>query len=73
VDRRGRGIVHTGQHHDAAMSEVFFEQLGIPKPDRSLGVGSGTHGAQTARVIAAFEEHLLQAEPRSAGVVVGGT
>jgi UDP-N-acetylglucosamine 2-epimerase (non-hydrolysing) len=54
------------------MSEVFFQQLGIPEPDRDLGVGSGTHGVQTARVLAAFEEHLMGADPCSAGVVVVG-
>jgi UDP-N-acetylglucosamine 2-epimerase (non-hydrolysing) len=65
-------LIHTGQHYDQGMSDVFFEQLGIPEPDRDLGVGSGTHGAQTARVPAAFEEHLMQADPPSAGVVVVG-
>jgi UDP-N-acetylglucosamine 2-epimerase (non-hydrolysing) len=65
-------LVHTGQHYDAEMSEVFFAQLGIARPDRSLEVGSGSHGAQTAKIIAAFEEHLLTAEPRSAGVIVVG-
>jgi UDP-N-acetylglucosamine 2-epimerase (non-hydrolysing) len=65
-------LVHTGQHYDPGMSDVFFQQLGIPKPDRCLNVGSGTHAAQTGRIMAAFEEHLLQAEPRSAGVVVVG-
>jgi UDP-N-acetylglucosamine 2-epimerase (non-hydrolysing) len=44
-------VVHTGQHYDAAMSDVFFEELGVPEPDHMLGVGSGPHGAQTARVI----------------------
>jgi UDP-N-acetylglucosamine 2-epimerase (non-hydrolysing) len=44
-------VVHTGQHYDRAMSEIFFEELGVPEPDHLLGVGSGTHGAQAARVI----------------------
>ena len=44
-------IVHTGQHYDRAMSEVFFEELGVPEPDHMLGVGSGSHGEQTARVL----------------------
>jgi UDP-N-acetylglucosamine 2-epimerase (non-hydrolysing) len=65
-------LVHTGQHYDEGMSDVFFEQLHIPPPDVYLGVGSGTHGAQTARVLAAFEELLLSASPRPRGVVVVG-
>ena len=69
IDRR---LVHTGQHYDAGMSDVFFEQLGIPAPDVHLNVGSGTHGAQTARVLAAFEEYLLAARRPPRGVVVVG-
>jgi UDP-N-acetylglucosamine 2-epimerase (non-hydrolysing) len=65
-------LVHTGQHYDASMSDVFFAELGIPQPDVHLGVGSGTHGAQTARILAAYEQHLLDARPRPAGVVVVG-
>ena len=65
-------LVHTGQHYDEGMSEVFFRELGIRAPDVHLGVGSGSHGAQTARVLATFEEHLQRAVPRSAGVVVVG-
>src|SRR4051812_8999824 len=65
-------LVHTGQHYDEGMSEVFFRQLGLPAPDVHLGVGSGGHGAQTARVLAAFEEYLLAADARPAGVVVVG-
>ncbi len=65
-------LVHTGQHYDEGMSLVFFRELGIRAPDVHLGVGSGSHGAQTARVLAAFEEHLEKARPRSAGVVVVG-
>ena len=43
-------IVHTGQHYDAAMSDAFFDDLGMPKPDVYLGVGSGSHAVQTAKV-----------------------
>src|SRR5438045_1117496 len=49
-------LVHTGQHYDAGMSDVFFEELGIRTPDHSLGVGSGSHAAQTGRIMTAFEE-----------------
>ena len=51
-------LLHTGQHYDAGMSDVFFEELGIRQPDLSLGVGSGTHAEQTARVMTAFEPAL---------------
>jgi UDP-N-acetylglucosamine 2-epimerase (non-hydrolysing) len=63
-------IVHTGQHYDAAMSGVFFDQLGLPAPHVSLNVGSGSHGAQTARILAAFEATLLDERPDLV-VVVG--
>lgn len=52
-------ILHTGQHYDANMSQVFFDELGIPAPDFNLGVGSGKHGEQTAKMIAGIEEILL--------------
>src|SRR5213592_3356181 len=52
-------LVHTGQHYDEAMSDVFFQELDIPKPDIHLGVGSGSHAAQTARIMEAFEKVLL--------------
>ena len=51
-------ILHTGQHYDDNMSEVFFRELGIPAPDYNLHVGSGSHGAQTARIIEGIEKVL---------------
>lgn len=56
-------IVHTGQHYDSNMSEVFFEELGIPKPDYNLDIGSGQHGDQTARMIQGIENILLEEKP----------
>lgn len=56
-------LVHTGQHYDEKMSDVFFRQLGIPEPDVNLGVGSGAHGAQTARVMEALEQLFTEREP----------
>ena len=47
-------VVHTGQHYDAAMSAVFFDELGLPEPDVNLGVGSGSHGQQTAALLVAL-------------------
>ncbi len=63
-------LLHTGQHYDEAMSQVFFDELGIPRPDLYLGVGSGSHAAQTARVMVGFEQVLLEERP-DAVVVVG--
>lgn len=65
-------LLHTGQHYDAAMSDVFFEELGIREPDEHLQVGSGTHGVQTAHIMTAFEGLLLAAPETKRGVVVVG-
>ena len=56
-------IVHTGQHYDAAMSDVFFSDLGIPAPDVHLGVGSGRHGVQTGAMLAALDGVLEEQRP----------
>ncbi len=56
-------IVHTGQHYDASMSESFFDDLGMPKPDVYLGVGSASHAVQTAKIMTEFEPVLLAEKP----------
>jgi len=58
-----QALIHTGQHYDANMSDVFFEQLGIPAPDVNLAVGSGTHARQTAEIMTRLETALLDGEP----------
>jgi len=62
-DRFEPVLVHTGQHYDARMSRVFFEDLGMPQPDVYLGVGSGSHAEQTARVMVEFEKICLDRRP----------
>ena len=56
-------IVHTGQHYDPMLSDVFFDELNIPAPDEHLGVGSGSHGVQTGAMLAAMDEVILKHEP----------
>ncbi len=56
-------IVHTGQHYDQRMSEVFFDQLGLPRPDVNLGVGSGSHARQTAEVMTGMEREFTENPP----------
>ena len=63
-------LIHTGQHYDERMSEAFFDDLGLPRPDHDLGVGSGSHAVQTARVMTAFEQVCDQHDPDLV-VVVG--
>jgi UDP-N-acetylglucosamine 2-epimerase (non-hydrolysing) len=63
-------IVHTGQHYDRAMSDVFFEELGIPQPDHHLGCGGGSHAEQTAKIMVAYEKLCLEEKPDIV-VVVG--
>lgn len=56
-------LVHTGQHYDEGMSDVFFQDLGIPRPDHHLNVGSGSHAVQTAAIMTAFEPVLNEVDP----------
>jgi UDP-N-acetylglucosamine 2-epimerase (non-hydrolysing) len=63
-------LVHTGQHYDRALSDVFFDDLGLRPPDRSLGVGSGSHAAQTGLVMTEFEREIEEFPP-DVVVVVG--
>lgn len=65
-------VVHTGQHYDVDMSDIFLQELGIKEIDAFLGVGSGSHGRQTAKVLDAFEQYLLARPNPPAGVVVVG-
>lgn len=69
-DHRDWFLVHTGQHYDAALSDVFFSELQLPKPDVWLGVGSGSHAEQTARVMTGIEAVFIERKP-DVVVVVG--
>jgi UDP-N-acetylglucosamine 2-epimerase (non-hydrolysing) len=72
LQRRGiaSSLVHTGQHYDANMSQVFFDELGLPRPDVHLGVGSGSHAEQTAAIMTGLETLWLRDRPRL--VIVAG-
>ncbi|EHQ92005.1 non-hydrolyzing UDP-N-acetylglucosamine 2-epimerase [Desulfosporosinus youngiae] len=65
-------LIHTGQHYDANMSDIFFDELHIPRPDFHLGIGSGRHGAQTGSILEKVEDVLIQETP-DALLVYGDT
>ena len=78
ADQIKEKILHTGQHYDDNMSEVFFRELGIPEPDYNLHVGSGSHGVQTARIIEGIESVIMaergaQSKPYDGVIVYGDT
>jgi UDP-N-acetylglucosamine 2-epimerase len=60
---REQRVIHTGQHYDERMSDVFFRELGLPEPDVNLGVGSGSHAAQTAAIMIALEKEFIERSP----------
>ena len=72
ADKIKEKILHTGQHYDSNMSEIFFSELGIPYPDYNLNAGSGLHGEQTAKMISGIEK-ILMSEKFNAVVVFGDT
>ncbi len=65
AERQGAGqlLVHTGQHYDANMSQIFFEELGLPRPDVNLNVGSASHAVQTAQIMERFEQVVAAERP----------
>jgi UDP-GlcNAc3NAcA epimerase len=69
-DRVTEVILHTGQHYDDSMSEVFFRELGIPSPDHYLGIGSASHGVQTGQMMEGIEKKILEERPD--GVILYG-
>jgi len=71
-ERHEEILVHTGQHHDDALSRVFFAELGLPRPERELGIGGGSNTSQTARMLAALEPLLGELSP-DAALVYGDT
>jgi UDP-GlcNAc3NAcA epimerase len=71
-DKLEEVIVHTGQHYDENMSAVFFDELGIPKPQYNLSVGSGSHGVQTARMLEGIEQLIISEKPHAV-LVYGDT
>jgi UDP-GlcNAc3NAcA epimerase len=72
ADQLQEVIVHTGQHYDENMSNVFFDEMSIPRPDYNLEVGSGSHGQMTAKMIAGLEEIFLKEKP-NAVLIYGDT
>lgn len=66
-------LVHTGQHYDAAMSTVFFDELGLPEPAVNLGVGSGSHAVQAGAMMVRLEQFLMEREPFDTLLVYGDT
>ncbi len=68
-DKFSQVLVHTGQHYDYNMSQVFFEQLSMPRPDEFLNVGPGSHAVQTASVMTAFEQVIMKHRPNWVMVV----
>ena len=71
-ERAEEVLVHTGQHYDRELSEIFFEELGLPPPDHQLGVGSGTHAEQTAAIMTRLESLAGEVDP-DAMLVYGDT
>jgi UDP-N-acetylglucosamine 2-epimerase len=71
-ERHTEILVHTGQHYDASMSDVFFDELSLPRPDHHLGVGSGSHGVQTAQMLERLEA-IMQREAPEVVVIYGDT
>lgn len=71
-ERHEEVLVHTGQHHDDSLSRVFFAELGLPRPERELGIGGGSNTSQTARMLAALEPLLGELSP-DAALVYGDT
>lgn len=63
AQRANQVLIHTGQHYDDSLSQVFFDELDLPIPDRHLGIGSGSQGSQTARLLAALEEEISALNP----------
>ena len=70
-DRFRPTLLHTGQHYDEALSKVFFDELGIPRPDHNLDVGSGSHAKQTAEIMIRFDRMLSDRARTDAIIVVG--
>jgi len=64
-------LIHTGQHYDEQMSDVFFRQLGLPAAEINFGVAAGSHGAQTARILESYETLLMRGEKPRGIIVVG--